>query len=162
MNLTIQKPKKEHGHKVWQLIKDSENLDLNSSYYYFILCDFYKDYCAVVKDEETGNIVGFLSGLIPPNQPGTLFVWQVSVASSARKRGLAKRMLQFVLENNKDIVTTIQTTISPDNAASDALFQSIAQQYGATVETTVYLDTNDFDHENHETELLYTIQPLKF
>lgn len=162
MNLKIQKPGKEHGHKVWQLIKDSENLDLNSSYYYFILCDFYKDYCAVVVDEDTNNVVGFLSGLIPPNKPSTLFVWQVSVASSARKRGLAKRMLQFVLENNKEVVNTIETTISPDNAASDALFQSIAQQYGANVEKTTYLDSNDFDSESHETELLYNIKPLKF
>lgn len=160
MSLEIKHPQKEDGEKVWKLIKDLGGLDLNSSYCYFMLCDYFSKTCAVAVDTATNKLLGFVSTYVKPEKKDTLFVWQVAVAKAGQGKGISKKLLNHVIEADKNI-TQIETTIGPSNAASDGLFRSIAKNYEAEIDKEVYLDENNFKEGEHETELLYKIGPLK-
>ena len=47
--------------------------------------------------EKEGHIAGFVSAVIKPDQPGTLFVWQIAVDPMERGKGLGKAMLRELL-----------------------------------------------------------------
>jgi len=154
--MTIQQPTKVKGKAVHQLIKQTGGLDLNSVYYYYILCDFYRQTSAIAINEKE-EVVGYLSALVAPNDENSLFVWQVAVHPSAQGKGLSKKMLEFVIQNNPHL-SAIKTTIGPDNMASQGLFKSIAKKHNAKIYQETYLSSEDLG--DHDPEILFTIKPI--
>ncbi len=77
-------PGAEDGAKVWELIRQAGSLDLNSPYSYLMLCDYFRDTCVVAEDNF--GIVGFLSAFRSQKREDTLFIWQVAVAGTHRKK----------------------------------------------------------------------------
>lgn len=155
--LIFRQPTLTDGLAIYELVKASPPLDVNSSYLYFLQASHFADTCVVVERNQT--IVGFLSGYFRPDAPHSLFVWQVAVADTMRGQGLAKRMLQALLANQKGQteVTTLCCTISPSNKASQALFQSFAKQYGLKLTVTHFIEEAHFGSEGHEAEELYSL-----
>lgn len=160
MNISIENPEKSDGEKIWKLIGETGGLDLNSSYCYFMLGEYFGDTCAKAVDNDSDEVVGFVSGFRKPDASDSLFIWQVCVSKKAQGNGVAKRMIQFILSAHPDI-RFIETTVGPTNTASDALFCSIARKFDATVRKDVFLDHKEFTVGAHETELLYKIGPFK-
>jgi L-2,4-diaminobutyric acid acetyltransferase len=109
-----------------------------------------------------GNLVGFISGYVLPKKPDTLFIWQVAVGEKARGQGLASRMLRHILERDicKD-VKYIETTITPDNRASWALFESLANKLNTQLNRSVMFDRQQHFAGQHETEMLVKVGPFK-
>ena len=79
-------PRLEDGAAVWKLVEESRVLDSNSTYLYLLLCHHFFDTCFIGEDD--GKIVAFLSAYKPPNNPETIFVWQIAVHDDMRRRGL--------------------------------------------------------------------------
>ncbi|WP_018922710.1 diaminobutyrate acetyltransferase [Salsuginibacillus kocurii] len=157
--VTFRHPELEDGKEVWELIREIDVLDLNSSYYYLILCEYFGNTCMVAEVDK--EIVGFVSGFRHPEDQQTLFVWQVAVAASQRGEGLAFSLIDKLLESEEcEDVTTIQTTISPSNKASHALFEKVARHVGANMEKTVRFLPRMFPGTDHETEQTYEIKPI--
>lgn len=150
------------GSAVWQLIKKSGVLDLNSSYCYIMLCDIFKETCAVAcKGTE---IVGFMSAYRRPDQPDTLFVWQVAVNEQTRGRGIAKAMLQELLnrKGNKQPIRYVEATVGPRNIPSRRLFTGLAGKQGTECKIVEHYGQSLFPEGiNHEPELLFRIGPLR-
>ncbi len=67
------------GAKLWQLVRESEALELNSAYFYVLMATHFADSCVIAEDED-GRAAGFVVGHRPPRKPDTVFVWQVGVA----------------------------------------------------------------------------------
>lgn len=113
---------------------------------------------AVLENE----LVGFISGYRIPQRPETLFVWQVAVGEKARGQGLAGRMLKEILlrEQNRDI-KRIETTITPDNKASWALFESLARKLDTEISSSVMFDRKQHFADQHDTEMLVKVGPFK-
>lgn len=157
-DLTFRKPILNDGYAIYQLIKSSPPLDLNSSYLYFLQASHFSDTCIVV--EQNGTIIGFLSAYYQPDKPQSLFVWQVAVAESARGRGLAKAMLLALIKNqpSDSTMTELACTISPSNKASQGLFGSFAKTHGLILETSPFINETHFGEENHEAEDLYILK----
>ncbi|MHC5068213.1 MAG: GNAT family N-acetyltransferase, partial [Planctomycetota bacterium] len=44
------------------------------------------------------DLIGAVTAYRVPDDPTTLFVWQVAVSDAARGQGLAGRMLQFLVQ----------------------------------------------------------------
>ena len=110
---------------------------------------------------ETGEIVGFVTGFRPPEHPEVLFVWQVGVDASMRGRGLAKRLLrELVALPGCAGVTHMETTVTPSNAPSRALFRSFGRSMDAAVEVGPYLTEEMFPDTGHEAEELFRIGPF--
>lgn len=155
--LNFRKPVLNDGYGIYQLIKASPPLDLNSSYLYFLQASHFSDTCIVVEQDEA--IIGFISAYYRPDKPQCLFVWQVAIAESARGRGLAKAMLLGLIKNqpSDSVMTELACTISPSNKASQGLFSSFAKTHGLIMETSPFINEAHFGEDNHEAEDLYII-----
>jgi L-2,4-diaminobutyric acid acetyltransferase len=158
----IRHPNDQDAAAVWRLVEASQTLDHNSFYCYFVLCHYFSATCAVA--EAAGEVVGFVTGFCPPQQPDTYFVWQVRVQGSVRGQGLAGAMIAFVLEELQDRpIRYIEATISPENLASQAVFRSLAQAYRTElVEEDGFLPPALFPPEagQHAQENLFRLGPL--
>lgn len=153
----FRKPTKEDGSDVWRLIADSGKLDENSMYCNLLQCDHFSDTCIIA--ELDGEIIGWISGYLPPDDDTTFFVWQVAVSEKARGRGVAKRMLKELMRRKEcQKVERLQTTITKDNDASWALFRSFARSCDAELTDEVHFhEEAHFDGE-HDTEHMVTIR----
>lgn len=146
------------GAALWRLARVSGRLDLNSSYSYLLWCRDFADTTVVAR--VSGEVVGFVSGFLRPTAPDTVLVWQVAVDPSQRGKGLAGAMLDHLADRLADReVRWMETTVTPDNEASIAMFASFARRRSATMETTDLFRVGDFP-DDHEAEQLYRIGPL--
>lgn len=147
------------GPALWRLARESRVLDLNSPYYYLLFCARFAR--SSIVGERDDRVVGFVTGLLHPD-PDTLFVWQVAVDASARGRGFASAMLDALLGSEAcNDVRRLDTTVTPSNEASLALFRGLARRWGAEIAESAFLRSEDFPAEGrHEPERLLSIAPL--
>jgi L-2,4-diaminobutyric acid acetyltransferase len=160
-DLEIDRPRVADGAALWRIAKDSKVLDLNSSYAYLLWCRDFAATSAVAR-AASGEAVGFVTGYVRPDRPGTLLIWQVAVDEAYRGRGLAATLLDGLVARTvtEQALTTLETTISPDNLPSQRLFTSFAERHGAALERETLFDAGLFPDGPHEPEVLYRIGPL--
>lgn len=159
-NLNLRKAEPDDGQGVWQLIQRCKPLDENSSYCYLLLCTHFKETCCAA--ELDGELVGFVSGYLKPDDPKTLFIWQVAVDEKARGLGLGRGMiLDILLRDVCKSVTQLETTVSPSNEASRRMFQGVAKRMNADFSEAPYFTSAQLGEEGHEDENLVTIGPFK-
>lgn len=154
--VSFEPPSVADGVDCWALAGATGVLDVNSRYAYLLWC---RDFAAtsVVARGQTG-LLGFITGFRRPADPTTLMVWQVAVDAAARGMGLAARMLDAVYDQIPD-VAYLETTVTPDNEGSIALFTGFARRRGADVER-IELFSGDLVGEAHEPEILFRIGPI--
>lgn len=155
MEIKITHPEKEHGSRVYELIKETGGLDLNSKYYYYIMCDFYAKTSAIAFEGD--KVVGYLSALVPPEEPNVLFAWQVAVHPDAQGKGVSKKLLNFAIDNNPEL-KVIKTTIGPDNMASQGLFKSVTKKHNASMSQEIYLSKEELG--DHDPEIMFEFKPI--
>jgi L-2,4-diaminobutyric acid acetyltransferase len=160
-DLRIDRPSVADGAALWRIAKESRTLDLNSSYSYLLWCRDFAGTSAVARGRD-GEPVGFVTGYVRPERPRTLLVWQVAVDERHRGRGLAAALLDALTARlgAERGLTTVETTITPGNTASERLFTSFAERHSAAVEREVLFDTELFPDGPHDPEVLYRIGPL--
>jgi L-2,4-diaminobutyric acid acetyltransferase len=157
--LLIREPTLADAAALWQLVRQSGVLDLNSPYSYLILCHHFADTCLVA--ERHGEIVGFVTGYRPPRTPEVIFVWQIGVATSMRGRGLGVRILEALVRKNiENGATFLEATVTPSNAPSQALFRSMARRFHTQCVETLCFSERNFPESGHEAEYLFRIGPF--
>lgn len=158
-DLVLRAPVVADGARIWGLVVESGKLDVNSSYLYLLWC---RDFAATsVVAEVGGELGGFVIGYRRPAAPDTYFLWQVAVRPSHRGRGLGGRMMDGLLSQQvAEGVRWLEATVTPDNEASQRLFQAFADRWGATLERSVLFAAADFP-DAHEPESLLRIGPLE-
>ncbi|MFB6714785.1 MULTISPECIES: diaminobutyrate acetyltransferase [unclassified Streptomyces] len=159
--LTIDTPRVEDGAAIWRIARDSEVLDLNSSYSYLLWCRDFAETSVVARDE-TGEPIAFVTGYLRPDRPGTLVVWQVAVDHGRRGTGLAGKLLDALTSRVAAAqgLASVETTVTPDNTASDRLFTSYAQRHDVALEREVLFEGELFPEGTHLPEVLYRIGPF--
>ncbi len=159
-NLDFRKPTAEVGYLLNRLVEASPPLDPNSIYCNLLQSSHFADTAVAVFDGE--ELVGFVSGYVEPNKPDTLFVWQVVIAEAARGKGLAKRMLKNLLSREACAeVRYIETTITPDNEASWALFRSLARDLETELNSEVFFERDTHFGGQHDDEHLLVLGPFQ-
>ncbi|MGB8711730.1 MAG: diaminobutyrate acetyltransferase [Onishia taeanensis] len=159
-SLFIRKPNPDDGWGIYELVKACPPLDVNSAYAYLLLATQFRDSCAVATNEE-GEIVGFVSGYVKSNASDTYFLWQVAVGEKARGTGLARRLVEAVMSRPELVdVRHLETTITPDNAASWGLFTRLADRWQAPLNSREYFSTDQLGGE-HDPENLVRIGPFQ-
>ncbi|CAH0535588.1 L-2,4-diaminobutyric acid acetyltransferase [Vibrio stylophorae] len=158
-SISFRQPKKEDGLAIHQLIAHSPPLDTNSTYCNFLQADHFRHTCIVC--EQNCEIAGFISAYRKPEDPTTLFVWQVVVGETVRGLGIGYRMLTELLARDALAdIQAIETTITDDNDASWALFRKLekAHQLG---HVSIFLDKENHFQAQHETEFLFRVPLAK-
>lgn len=154
--ITLRKPVDADGSDIWELIAGCQPLDHNSMYCNLLQCDHFAETCVLA--ELDGEVVGWISGYLVPDDPETLFIWQVAVSGRARGQGLAQRMLGDILDRDACAgVGRLKTTITRDNAASWALFRRFAERRGAGLDSTAHFTRDRHFDGRHATEHMVTI-----
>lgn len=158
-DVLLRQPVSEDGAAVHQLISRCPPLDENSLYCNLLQASHFAD--TSVAAELNGELAGFISGYLVPGRPDTLFIWQVAVAQEARGLGLAGRMLREILSRSGCAqVRYLETTITPDNEASWALFRSLARKLKAECNESVMFDRERHFGGRHDSEMLLRIGPF--
>ncbi|MFQ5508212.1 MAG: diaminobutyrate acetyltransferase [Leptospirillia bacterium] len=158
-DLHYRKPREADATAIWRIARDSRVLDLNSPYCYMLLCRDYTDTCVVA--EAGPRLVGFATAYIPPRQRDTVFVWQVGVAKALRGQGIGAGMLEQLLVRGACMGTThLETTITPSNKPSLALFQGFARQMRVNMAEVPGFGPDLFPDKGHEPEQRYRIGPF--
>ena len=152
-------PNSQDGLALQQLIAQCPPLDTNSTYCNLLQCHHFFDTCALA--ERDGKLLGFVSGYRLPSDPSVLFVWQLAVSPEARGEGLAIRLLQQQLSSAvQPPVRYLHTTINPDNKASWAVFERLAQHLDVeSTRSLLFTRDSHFDGE-HDDEVLLSIGPM--
>ncbi|MEZ5490315.1 MAG: diaminobutyrate acetyltransferase [Gammaproteobacteria bacterium] len=158
-SVSFRAPISADGAQVHNLVANCPPLDTNSIYCNLLQCTHFAS--TSVAAEINQELAGFVSGYLKPEQPDTLFIWQVAVGEPARGRGLATRMLSHIL-NRTDCqnVRWLETTITESNAPSWALFQSFAASLDADIQSSVLFDKQTHFNDKHESERLVRIGPI--
>jgi L-2,4-diaminobutyric acid acetyltransferase len=152
-------PIKEDGAKMWELIKNTSNMDLNSAYSYLMFSNYFGDTCVLAEDKD--EIIGFVSAFRPPASPDTIFVWQVAVNEKYRGKGIGNKLLNELL--NKDAcenVHYLEATVSPSNLPSQSLFKGLAKRMNCPCEISDCFTEEMFPEPGHEAEQTYRIGPF--
>jgi len=155
--LTVGRPSVSDGVALWRLAAATGVLDVNSRYAYLLWC---RDFAATsVVTRRGGEVVGFITGFRRPDEPTTLVVWQVAVDEVVRGRGVAGTMLDALFDGVPE-VDHLETTITPDNPGSIALFTRFAERRGAQVRRSELFGA-ELLGADHEPEILYRIGPVQ-
>ena len=154
----LTRPTPADGSLMWGLARDAGGLDVNSRYAYLLWC---RDFAATSVVARAGDrLAGFITGYRRPDAPDTLFVWQVAVGPDFRRRGLALRMLDHLVESLRtEGVRFVESTVTPDNKASLHLFSSFATAKGADLTRDVLFSEHELGSD-HGPEVLHRIGPL--
>ncbi|MES0327960.1 MAG: diaminobutyrate acetyltransferase [Gammaproteobacteria bacterium] len=161
----LRPPTPNDGASVFRLIGRCPPLDTNSMYCNLLQCTHFAgtSVAAVQTVNTNEELVGFISAYLIPEREDTLFIWQVAVDERARGIGLAGNMLKHILDRPQcNQITYLETTITESNKASWALFESLANKLGTTLEKSVMFDRDKHLAGEHDTELLARIGPFKF
>ncbi len=144
--IEIDAPTVSDGLGMWRAAIAAEGLDVNSAYAYVLWARDFADTTAVARHDD--EVVAFCTGYRRPNEPSTLFVWQVAVRPDHRRQGLARRLLDALVDRMPDL-TVIEATVTSSNAASLALFDGLAMDHGGPSQVSALFgpDSLPADHE---------------
>ncbi|MFT7404026.1 MAG: L-2,4-diaminobutyric acid acetyltransferase [Zhongshania sp.] len=157
--LHFRQPTAEDGFALNQLVAASPPLDTNSVYCNLLQCTHFAATSVAV--ENGGRLVGFISAHYLPEKSDTVFVWQVVVDKSQRGRGLAKKMLMEIIKRSAcEGVSFLETTITPDNEASWALFRSFARDLQTELNHSIWFEKDAHFGGQHDSEALLRIGPF--
>lgn len=157
--LSLRHPRATDGHPLNQLVAACPPLDTNSVYCNLLQCQHFAD--TSVAGLVDNRLVGFISAYLLPDDPETLFIWQVAVDADYRGQGLAKRMLNWlVTQQGTASARQLITSITPDNLGSWKLFESLARDWHARPVKKMLFEREQHFAGQHDDEYLLRIAPL--
>lgn len=146
---------------MFRIVEESKVLDVNSSYSYLLWGKYFNKTSIIATCDD--EVVGFITGFIPPEQADTLFIWQVAVDANFRGYGLATHLIHQLLTqvNDGQDVDYVEATVTPSNVPSSKLFQGIAKKNDTECAVFECFSEGQFPGEGHEAELTYKIGPIE-
>lgn len=158
-DIDFREPRLEDAPKIFELVKNSPPLDVNSEYLYILICHHFSKSSVVALDGS--KVVGMIAGYLPPQKQDTLFIWQVVADKNYRKMGLAQKMAKSILSREYcDDVKYIEATVTPSNIPSRKFFESLAEETNGSFSINP-LFTKEHFSSSHEPEDLIKIGPIQ-
>lgn len=157
-NFLYRRPIVSDAAQIYNLVKKSKILDVNSEYMYALLGLHFAKTSIVV--ECNNKIIGFVCAYLTGRENNILFIWQIAIDESYRKRGVALKALNKILRRNFVAgVKYLHLTISPSNISSLRLFETLAKNLNVKLKKRCIFDQGLFS-QNHEREDLFIIGPI--
>lgn len=151
-------PKAIDAEDISALVAACPPLDNNSVYSTLLLCTDFAQTCIVAEQE--GEVLGWVSGYMVPNQADCFFVWQVAVADAARGCGLGAKMIAQLVARQEGGVRSLRTTVTKSNTASRRMFYRIASQFDADVDEELWFEREAHFGGAQESEWMIAIHPI--
>lgn len=158
-DVLLRVPTAEDGPALYDLIAACPPLDSNSRYCNLLQVSHFA--ATAVVAELDGELVGSITGYRKPDDPSTLFIWQVAVHERARGRSLATRMMDAIVDRDACRgVRYMETTIEPGNAASWRAFEKFAEGRSAPMDQSLLFSRERHFAGAHGDEVLLRIGPF--
>lgn len=158
-DILLRVPSADDGPALHDLIAACPPLDQNSRYCNLLQVSHFAETAVVA--ELDGEVVGAITGYLKPQDPTTLFIWQVAVHERARGRRLATRMMEEIADREVcRQVQFLETTIEPDNAASWKAFEKFAEARNAPSDQSLLFSRERHFAGTHGDEVLLRIGPF--
>jgi len=158
-DILLRVPSADDGPALHDLIAACPPLDQNSRYCNLLQVSHFAETAVVA--ELGGEVVGAITGYLKPQDPTTLFIWQVAVHERARGRRLATRMMEEIADREVcRQVRFLETTIEPDNAASWKAFEKFAEARNAPSDQSLLFSRERHFAGTHGDEVLLRIGPF--
>lgn len=149
----LDRPRTADAVAMWRTVRESGRLDPNSLYFYLLWCRDFAD-SSVAAHDDSGRLIGFVTGFRRPTAPGTLFIWQIAVGAAHRRSGLGSQMVDHLVEAGEARPTALEASVTPDNTAAAALFDSFARRHGAPLRRRTLFGSDLFPDAHDAEELL--------
>jgi len=157
-DIVYRSPNRQHAVALTNLVTHIKTLDTNSGYLYALLCTHFANYCVIALRQDA--LVGFVTSYPLPDEPNTLFVWQIGVAPNARTLGIARGLLNTLQARPWfSRITQVQCTIDPLNPASRALFSRWAQDLSGTLTEQSFFSATELGIAHAPEPLISIILP---
>ena len=158
-DVALRAPRAEDGAQVARLVCASGALDTNSLYCNLLQCTHFAQTCILA--ERDGTALGWVSGYVPPQQPDTLFVWQICTSPEARGLGLAQAMIAGLLARPSLAgIRHLECSITRENTASWRFFESVARRLNAPMRSEEWLDRDRHLDGSHASERRVILGPF--
>jgi L-2,4-diaminobutyric acid acetyltransferase len=158
--IVLREPTAADGAALFELIQACPPLDQNSRYCNLLQVSHFARTAVVA--ELGGAVVGSITGYLKPDDPTTLFIWQVAVHEAARGQRLATRMMDAIVDRPVcRNVRYLETTIDPANAASWRAFEKFAEARRAPSEQHLLFSRDAHFAGTHGDEVLLRIGPFR-
>ena len=144
------------GPTLWELAR-ANGLDENSPYAYLLWAECFHDTTVVATEAGDDRPVAFVMAFRRPDDPATVFVWQIGVDASHRRKGIAGALLDELVARTG--ATHLDASVTPSNTASETLFRRFGARHDAPVDTHELFSEELFP-AGHEAEVLFRIGPL--
>lgn len=149
----------EDGAAVWRLIQRAGTLDLNSAYAYMMMGRFFSDTCLVAEGRD--GLAGFTTAFLQPSRDDAVFLWQIGVDPDWQGHGVAGGLVRGLMALPAcRRARFLETTVTPSNDSSRALFRSYARKAGAEIHEHEGFSAELFPEGGHEPEMLLRIGPI--
>src|SRR5699024_7803413 len=93
----FREPTADDGKEMFRIVKESEVLDINSSYSY-LMWNRYINITSIVPSCED-EVIRFVSGFLGPDSTDTLFVWRIAVDPKFGSHGLATKLIDQLIQH---------------------------------------------------------------
>ncbi|MFV2197088.1 diaminobutyrate acetyltransferase [Nocardiopsis sp. LOL_012] len=156
--VVFRRPVPADARAVRDLVRESDQLDDNSEYYYMI---WFRDFAATsVVAELDGEVIGFLTGYRRPDAPETYFVWQEAVRPRHGIPFLGVKLFDHAVgEQLLNGARYVEATVSEENTPIVMVLKRFAKRWSAPTHKSVLFSSADFGGGHHE-ETLYRIGPV--
>lgn len=155
-SLAFRSARTADGPTLWELAR-ANGLDENSPYAYLLWAECFGDTTVVATEADDDVPVAFVTAFRRPDDPATVFVWQIGVDAAHRRQGIAGALLDQLAE--RTAATHLEATVTPSNSASETLFRRFGARHGAPV-ATGELFSEELFPPGHEAEVLFRIGPI--
>jgi len=147
------------GARIHEFAAACPPLELNTTYAYVLMATHFAASSAIAEDSD--GLAGYVVGYRLPEDPETLFVWQIGVHPRARGTGLARKLLNFLIHRpGKHPVRYLEATVAPSNEASQRLFRGFAKSMDVPCEVRPCFTAEHFGGNQHEPEALFRVGPF--
>lgn len=158
LQISLRLPVSRDALAMRQLARDSQVLSVNSTYHYALMARMFSETSIIAQDRDI--LCGYITAFCPPQQPDTVFVWQVGVMERFQGKGLGKKMLSTIIKKQQPVF--VEASIALSNKASQNLFSSIARQFSADhIYNQAFFTRNDLGKLEEE-EILFRIGPISY
>lgn len=160
MTIHFRKPTADDGKEMYRIVRESKVLDVNSEYSYLMWGEYFQESSILAIDGD--EVIGFITGFIPPNQVDTIFVWQVAVDERYKGNGLATELIErlFKRVRREADIQYVEATVTPSNIPSRRLFEGIAHKHKTKCIVSECFTESQFTEKGHEAEFKFRIGPI--
>jgi L-2,4-diaminobutyric acid acetyltransferase len=154
--IRFRRPAPRDAAAVWELVRRSRTLDVNSPYAYLLVCSEFAETSVIA--EAGGEIVGFVAAFRPPQRREAVFVWQIAVAERERGRGVGYRLLEQTVRAAR--ARFLEATVTPSNRLSRSMFEGFARRRAVACRESSGFGAELFPGAEHEPEVRLCIGPF--